>query len=110
MNWGTETDPDYQLGASTAGFGVDNTARVSLTCDDYGGFTTASVTDEVASASFRLPDDGPNNNWLPSAGWYTSTGAGVDQGEAGDDTDSSPTGDGTGVTACRRSRNSADSW
>lgn len=98
MNWGSQTDPDYHLSATTASFDTSNdttkknTARVTLICEDYGGFTTASVTDEVSTPSFRLPDDGPNNNWLPSAGWYTSTGNGVDQGAAGDDTDSLPTG------------------
>lgn len=89
MNWGDETTPDFQLGGSQVSFGVDNTARVALTCDDYGGFTTASATDGAfGTASFRLPVDG-NGNWLPSAGWLTHNGTVADQGDAGDDEDPS---------------------
>ena len=93
-----------QLAATSASFSTlnDNTARVSLNCNDYGGFTTASATDGASAAGFRLPDDGGTQNWLPSAGWYTSTGSGVDQGAAGDDSDNTPTAngdDGDGLSA-----------
>lgn len=96
MNSGNQTDDDFQLVATTADFSTlnDNTARVSLNCNDYGGFTTATATDGASAPGFRLPDDGATQNWLPSAGWYTSTGSGVDQGAAGDDSDSTPTASG----------------
>lgn len=103
MNAGSETTPDFELGATQVSFAGDNTARVTLICDDYGGFTTPSATDGVVTPGFRLPEDGANNNWLPSVGWYVPTGpAASDQGAAGDDGDSSPTGNsdpGDGLSA-----------
>lgn len=96
MNLGNQTTPDFQLGASQVSVSGDNTARVTLICDDYGGFTTSTATDGVVAPGFRLPEDGANNNWLPSVGWYIPTAGSPapDQGAAADDVDSAPTGNG----------------
>ena len=46
MNMGDEETPDYDLeGAPAVPFAPDHTARITLWCRDYGGFTVARVTD-----------------------------------------------------------------
>lgn len=68
MNYGTSTAPDFQLVDVFKGFGADKTSRVSLQCNDYGGFTTVKATRGSDIATLRIPKD-DNNNWLPDGGW-----------------------------------------
>jgi hypothetical protein len=85
MNWGNDGAEDFNLPAANcstfgpggrciehnAGFGNDYTARIALSCNDYGGFTTASVAvDDVNAASLRLPQYVNSGNILPAVGWY----------------------------------------
>jgi hypothetical protein len=86
MNFGGDGGIDYALGGSTALFASDNTARVTLWCYDYGGFTRVRTSDGVAAAEFRLPLDG-DGNWIPDIL--------SDSGHPGDDNDDLPTLDGT---------------
>jgi len=93
MNYGTDPGPDFELSgpACTGGpgwcvaFGTDNTARITLLAKDYGGFATVTAQRGASSASFRLPKDGNNVNWLPEAGWHVFDTFGQDQGVVPDD-------------------------
>ena len=72
MNFGAETTPDFSLPVTSAPFLSDNTARVSLLCHDYGGFTWVWVSEGAGAppaSYFRIPMDAGNSNWLPDAGW-----------------------------------------
>jgi hypothetical protein len=100
MNWGDDTSLDFQLGSCVhttidgcAFDNTDHTARMALSCRDYGGFTTTSASDQVTVSSFRLPRDGTNGtaNWLPDAGWKADGASVADAGLlASDDSDSDP--------------------
>jgi hypothetical protein len=67
MNSGTQTGQDFALGAHLASFSVDHTARVALSCNDYGGFTISSASDRSTTKTMRVPYD--SNNWIPDIGW-----------------------------------------
>ena len=69
MNAGASTSADFSLAATAAAFGADHTARTTLLCHDYGGFTTVSAAVGAAAVpGLRVPVDA-NSNWLPDAGW-----------------------------------------
>ncbi|HSF16618.1 MAG TPA: hypothetical protein VLK65_13810 [Vicinamibacteria bacterium] len=86
-----DTAPDFELQATAANFGTDNTARVYLDCWDYGGFTRVNVTHGIATAEFRLPqDDVPSGgDWLPDAGWVVM-GQNVNAANPDDDGEAGP--------------------
>ena len=81
-------DPDFRLGSLSASFGTDKTARVSLYCWDYGGFTTASANQ---SAQLHIPKD-EDGNWIADAGWMAEGSHVAYGGLAGDDLDAGPGG------------------
>jgi hypothetical protein len=68
MNHGSSTGPDYALAMSSSGFGTDNTARVFLSCSDYGGYAVVAAHDGGASPTLRLPDDVAGSR-MPRNGW-----------------------------------------
>jgi hypothetical protein len=60
-------------GTATASFSqVNNTARFTVNCWDYGGFAKATVTHgagvNTSTASIHIPVDA-GSNWIPDGGW-----------------------------------------
>lgn len=69
MNAGSSTEPEFSLLTPVGAFGADHTARAALLCHDYGGFTTATVSDgQSTTPDLRLPKSS-SSNWLPDLGW-----------------------------------------
>jgi hypothetical protein len=100
MNWpdprvGGDGSPDFVLEASSAAFDAnDKTARVLLDCWDYGGLAFVTATDNVlTTVPVRLPQDA-NGNMLPDAGWKAGALSVADSGNATDDDDDAPYGNG----------------
>ncbi|HEV8395579.1 MAG TPA: hypothetical protein VGQ37_14970 [Vicinamibacterales bacterium] len=102
MNSGSSTDPDYALQTSTAGFDMDNTARVVLEAQDYGGFTVVRAQQQGGSdtATLAVPADA-NGNLIADHGWQTAGGLVADNADRSADADASSgsgfTGDGLTV-------------
>jgi hypothetical protein len=72
----SDTAPDFEL-ETTNGHWISDTAKVTLRCWDYGGYTTANMYHAGATAQpLRVPVD-LNGNSLPDGGWWAS-GTGLD--------------------------------
>jgi hypothetical protein len=108
MNYGTRTQVDFYLPTQYRGFvddvapgddptvnGNGRTARLSLKCFDYGGFTYIfAVSGPDTSALLRIPEDN-NENWLPDGGWIAGTAQINDTSlGTGNDEDNNPSGNG----------------
>ena len=83
-----DTTPDYNLPTSTATFGTDKTARVTLLARDYGGWAVAHAEHGTTTATpMRLPRD-EDGNLLPDGGWSAGgthvSQAGLTDGADGD--------------------------
>jgi hypothetical protein len=61
--------PDFELTSNTASFGDDNTARVSVSCWDYGGFATVRAIHGAAVSEMPVPRDAAPSNGISDYGW-----------------------------------------
>jgi hypothetical protein len=87
-------DDDFSLQLTTQPFAADYTARVTLDCWDYGGFTLTRATHAGAVANLHIPLD-DNGNWIADGGWKVGSLAVADTGGlSSEDSDLTPVGDG----------------
>jgi hypothetical protein len=73
MNWGSDEGADFVLQGSSVAFGADHTARITLHCNDYGGFATVTASrNAVPATPMQVPKDS-HNNWIADEGWLAGT-------------------------------------